>query len=249
MRRNPVPAAAIAAAGRPPPDWPRAWRAVHIAAPAPTPRVHPAQRRVASKPARPVVLQGYAACLGLAVALDDGTTGFLAPGCFDRTVARRAGVPFLSNHDPERVIAPAASGALQLAADEHGLAFRLHVPDTTEGRLLVAGVRAGRYGGVSIAFRPVRKDAQIMNGWQRFAWIRDMWIDEISVVGWPRQSATVVFEGSAADHDEPLATSVRSGRFRHEAARAWLGQLRNRAARPALKHCVVRAPRCSRTPF
>ena len=78
----------------------------------------------------------------------------LAPGAFDKVLARRSkpDVVLTYNHNPDLLLARTSSGTLSLASDEKGLRFSADAPDTQLARDLATLIRRGDLTGASFAF-------------------------------------------------------------------------------------------------
>ena len=133
-------------------------------------------------------LVGYAAVFNLPAQIMDFRE-IIRPGAFRSTLASRADVLALVDHDPARLLARTKSGTLRLVEDVKGLAFDLSVPSTTLGADILAMVERGDVGGASFGFRvtdeawPSRTEREI----------RSVELAEISIVhAWPAYDATSV---------------------------------------------------------
>ena len=132
-------------------------------------------------------LEGYAAVFGVEAKLP-GFTEVLKPGAFAASLAERADVLALVDHDVGRVLARTKSGTLRLSEDSRGLHFTLDVPDTTHGRDVLALAERNDLGGMSFSFTPQDEH------WQgNHRELRAVTLHEISVVSaWPAYPQTVV---------------------------------------------------------
>lgn len=134
-------------------------------------------------------LEGYAATFGTEARILDFVET-IAPGAFATSLAERADILALVDHDAGRVLARTRSGTLRLAEDSRGLHFDLDVPPTTAGQDVLALAERGDLGGASFAFT-VRKDGERWNGDKRE--LRAVTLHEISVVqAWPAYDGTIV---------------------------------------------------------
>lgn len=97
-------------------------------------------------------LEGYAAIFGVPAPIG-GFTESIRAGAFAASLAARADVLALVDHDPGRLLARTGSGTLRLAEDARGLRFELDVPDTTLGRDVLALAERRDLGGMSFGFR------------------------------------------------------------------------------------------------
>lgn len=133
-------------------------------------------------------LEGYAALFGTEARIGGGMVETIAPGAFTRTLAERADILALVDHDPTRVLARTRSGTLRLSEDARGLAFDLDVPDTQAGRDVLAMAERGDLGGMSFGFSS--RDDHV-DGDRRE--LRAVELFEISVVAaFPAYEGTVI---------------------------------------------------------
>ena len=96
-------------------------------------------------------LLGYAATFGTRTDIADFTET-IAKGAFSASIANKADVVALVDHDRGRLLARTKSGTSRLTEDDKGLRFELDVPDTTVGRDVLALVERGDIGGASFGF-------------------------------------------------------------------------------------------------
>lgn len=149
-------------------------------------------------------LVGYAAVFGQGTRISDFTE-VIKPGAFAASLKGRD-ILALVDHDPARLLARTKSGTLRLEEDSKGLRFELDVPDTTEGRDLLALAERGDLGGMSFGFT-VGRSGERWDGKKRE--LRAVTLHEISVVhAWPAYEGTTV---------EP-----RAKRPRLERAKMWM---------------------------
>lgn len=133
-------------------------------------------------------LEGYAALFGTEAQIGGGMVETIAPGAFKSTLAQRADILALVDHDPARVLARTRSGTLRLSEDTHGLSFDLDVPDTQAGRDVLALAERGDLGGMSFGF--TARDESV-DGNRRE--LREVDLFEISVVAaFPAYDGTVI---------------------------------------------------------
>jgi HK97 family phage prohead protease len=134
-------------------------------------------------------LEGYAATFGTEARILDFSE-VIAPGAFAASLAERADILALVDHDAGRVLARTRSGTLRLAEDSKGLAFDLDVPATTAGQDVLALAERGDLGGMSFAFT-LRDGGEHWQGDRRE--LRSVVLHEVSVVSsWPAYPDTVI---------------------------------------------------------
>ena len=143
-------------------------------------------------------LVGYAAVFGQETRISDFTE-VIRPGAFAASLKGRD-ILALVDHDPSRLLARTKSGTLRLEEDSKGLRFELDLPDTTEGRDLLALAERGDIGGMSFGFT-VQKGGENWNGKRRE--LRAVTLHEISVVhAWPAYQGTSVEPRARRPHLE-----------------------------------------------
>ena len=134
-------------------------------------------------------LEGYAALFGVRARIGS-TDEEIRQGAFAGALSSGRDVLALVDHDPSRLLARTRSGTLRLSQDAKGLAFDLDVPDTTEGRDVLALAERGDLGGMSFGFT-VAPGGETRTGGVRV--LEQLRLHEISVVkAWPAYQGTVV---------------------------------------------------------
>lgn len=140
-------------------------------------------------------LVGYAAVFDAEARIGEGWVEVIRPGAFAASLAGGRDVLALVDHDPARVLGRTRSGTLRLAEDARGLAFEIDVPDTQDGRDMLALAERGDLGGMSFAFRP-STGGETWQGARRTLTAVDL--REISVVqSFPAYEGTIVNARSA----------------------------------------------------
>lgn len=99
-------------------------------------------------------LEGYAAKFGTEARIGSFRETIL-PGAFKATLAAKADVLALVDHDLTRLLARTSSGTLELQEDSTGLAFAITLADTNLARDVRAMAERRDLGGMSFGFRPV----------------------------------------------------------------------------------------------
>ena len=142
-------------------------------------------------------LEGFAALFGVRASVG-GIDEEIRSGAFTGALASGRDVLALVDHDPARLLARTRSGTLRLSQDSTGLAFDLDVPDTTEGRDVLALAERGDLGGMSFGFA-VPPGGETRNNGVRI--LEALTLFEISVVkAWPAYDGTIVTARSANDN-------------------------------------------------
>ena len=143
-------------------------------------------------------LAGYAAVFGQETRISDFTE-VIRPGAFTASLKGRD-ILALVDHDPSRLLARTKSGTLRLEEDSKGLRFELDLPDTTEGRDLLALAERGDIGGMSFGFT-IARSGERWYGKKRE--LRAVTLHEISVVhAWPAYQGTSVEPRARRPHLE-----------------------------------------------
>lgn len=154
-------------------------------------RIAPEQRSAALEiRARGRKLEGYAALFGVRARIGH-TNEEIRQGAFTGALASGRDVLALVDHDPARLLARTRSGSLRLSQDSTGLAFDLDLPDTGEGRDLLALAERGDLGGMSFGFT-VAPGGETRSGGVRF--LEALHLHEISVV-----KAHPAYEGTSCN--------------------------------------------------
>ena len=96
-------------------------------------------------------LEGYAALFGVRASIADFQEE-IRQGAFSTHLASGLDTLALVDHDPTRLLARTRSRTLRLSQDSRGLAFDLDLPDTSEGRDILALAERGDLGGMSFGF-------------------------------------------------------------------------------------------------
>lgn len=96
-------------------------------------------------------LEGYAALFGVRARIGSMEEE-IRSGAFTGSLTSGRDVLALVDHDPARFLARTRSGTLRLSQDSRGLAFDLDVPDTSEGRDVLALAERRDLGGMSFGF-------------------------------------------------------------------------------------------------
>ena len=159
-------------------------------------------------------LEGYAALFGVRARI--GTLEEeIGSGAFTGSLRSGRDVLALVDHDPGRLLARTRSGTLRLSQDSRGLAFDLDVPDTSEGRDVLALAERSDLGGMSFGFTVAQGGESRANGVRRLDAIH---LHEISVV-----KAHPAYEGTQV---QARALPVRRMRLAHARRVLQLAELR-----------------------
>jgi HK97 family phage prohead protease len=123
-------------------------------------------------------LEGYAALFDVRATVG-GQTEEIRQGAFTGSLTSGLDVLALVDHDPARLLARTRSRTLRLSQDSTGLAFDLDLPDTSEGRDVLALAERGDLGGMSFGFT-VAPGGETRSGGIRL--LEALRLHEISVV-------------------------------------------------------------------
>lgn len=135
-------------------------------------------------------LEGYAALFGVRARIADQFDEEIRQGAFTGSLSPSSDVLALVDHDASRLLARTRSRTLRLAQDSQGLAFDLDLPDTTEGRDVLALAERGDLGGMSFGFT-VAPGGEVRDGGLRI--LQAVTLHEISVVkAFPAYDGTVI---------------------------------------------------------
>lgn len=176
-------------------------------------RFAPEQRSVALEVrAKGRRLEGHAALFGVRARI--GTVDEeIRAGAFTGSLRSGRDVLALVDHDPRRLLARTRSGTLRLSEDSRGLAFDLDVPDTGDGRDVLALAERSDLGGMSFGFT-VAPGGETRQGGVRQ--LQSVTLHEISVV-----KALPAYEGTSVQ-----ARSVRTLRLDHARRALFLAGVR-----------------------
>jgi len=135
----------------------------------------------------------------------------VAPGAFTRTLGEKDDQVALHSHDTARPLAKRGKG-LTIEEDERGLAVEIDLPDTTDGRDLMAQVRNGLIDSMSFGFRV--KDEKVERGETRdIRTLLDVDLHEVSAVLFPAYPDTSLamrsLEAAKDNVDDPPKTFHR----------------------------------------
>jgi HK97 family phage prohead protease len=135
-------------------------------------------------------LEGYAALFGVRARIADQFDEEIRQGAFTGSLRSGQDVLALVDHDPSRLLARTRSRSLRLSQDSTGLAFDLDLPETGDGRDILALAERGDLGGMSFGFT-VAPGGETREGGVRM--LEAVRLHEISVVkAWPAYDGTVV---------------------------------------------------------
>jgi HK97 family phage prohead protease len=108
--------------------------------------------RAVREDGKPTKLEGYAAVFNQPSEDLGGFRETIKPGAFTDTLAAKADVRALFNHDPNFVLGRSKSGTLRLAQDNTGLRISCDMPDTQVARDLMTLCERGDIDQMSFGF-------------------------------------------------------------------------------------------------
>lgn len=137
-------------------------------------------------------LFGYAAKYNSQTELMPGLFEVIRPGAFKRTVAEKADVRCLFNHDEDIILGRTKSGTLRLREDTTGLYFECDVPDTTAAQDVYKSVQRGDIDQCSFGFSlgtAGDRFTKTSNG-EPLRELLDLDLFDVSVVTYPAYTST-----------------------------------------------------------
>lgn len=151
-----------------------------------------------------MIARGYAIVFNSASTDLGGFREEIAPSAVDRTLGdAHHDVLALAGHDPARLLGRRSADTLRLAADRHGLAVTIDLPETSDGRDIAALLARGDLTGMSFAFKTFA-DEWVMRGPELYRTVTDMLIREVSIVSSPAYTATSIALRGAAPVTAPM---------------------------------------------
>jgi Escherichia/Staphylococcus phage prohead protease len=133
--------------------------------------------------------------------VESGFQESLHPGAFAKTLADKADVRLLFNHDPSMVLARTKSGTLTLAEDRTGLKVDATLAPTQAGKDLAVLLERGDVSQMSFGFRVVTDEWSTFKGadgadYQRRL-IREVKLFDVSAVTYPAYDDTTASVAAA----------------------------------------------------
>lgn len=125
------------------------------------------------------IISGYAVVFNQE-SEDLGFRETILPGAITEEVINRSDILFTYNHNPNWVLARQTNGEgnIDISIDEHGVAFRFEVPETTIGSDLLALISTGVIRGCSFAFTIDPSDPEAEK-WQEIDGVYHRYIHKI----------------------------------------------------------------------
>jgi HK97 family phage prohead protease len=140
----------------------------------------------------PSKLVGYAALFNKPTELFPGLTEKIAPGAFTRTLAEKADVRALVDHDPSKIIGRTKSGTLALQENRRGLKVAIDAADTTAGRDILKSVDRGDVDQMSFGFRVVKESWEDKKNGDAVRTLEDVDLFDVSAVTFPAYADTTI---------------------------------------------------------
>ena len=137
------------------------------------------------------IIEGHAAAFGNRDFVGD----VIVKGAFSKTLQEQpAGIPLLRDHDPRRAIGK----SMEIGEDEFGLFTRNKVSKTQDGDEALELANDGVLTGMSIGFRPIKKDFGRAEG-KASRFLREIKLVENSLVLFPANTKARVLAVKSAE--------------------------------------------------
>lgn len=115
---------------------------------------------------------------------------YITPTAFNKTLADRADVKALVNHDTSKVLGRVKNGSLRLSSNMDGLHIECDLPDTTYARDVYELIKNDYCTTMSFGFRIIQEDYGIEEG-REVHYLREVALDEVSFgVAFPAYTGT-----------------------------------------------------------
>lgn len=137
-------------------------------------------------------LTGYAAVFNSETPLGEFSE-VIRQGAFRKSLDSNVNIRALYHHDSKALLGTTRGGTLELREDDHGLAFKLSLPETSHGKDLAVLVDRGDVQGCSFGFR-IREggDRWEQRGSQFVRELLDVDLQEITLTADPAYQDTSV---------------------------------------------------------
>lgn len=110
---------------------------------------------------------------------DMGFFEYIAPTAFNKTLADKADVRALWNHDTTKLLGRVSNGSLQLESREDGLHCVCTLPDTSYAEDVYKLIRDGYNPGMSFGFNIINQDEKVEEG-REIHTLREVRLFEVS---------------------------------------------------------------------
>lgn len=137
-------------------------------------------------------LVGHAAVFDVTADIGGFFREKIARGAFDKTLADKADVRALLNHDPNYVLARTTSGTLKLSTDDKGLFTDTDVAPTSMGKDVLILVKRGDITQMSFCFQAVKEEWDETDPEHPVRTITEAKLYDISPVTYPAYPTTDV---------------------------------------------------------
>jgi HK97 family phage prohead protease len=141
---------------------------------------------------QPTKLTGYAALFNKPTELFPGLREKIAPGAFSRTLAEKADVRALVDHDPSKIIGRTKSKTLRLDENSKGLKVEIKPADTQAGRDILKSVERGDVDQMSFGFRTVKDEWEDHKDGTATRTLVDVDLFDVSPVTFPAYADTTI---------------------------------------------------------
>jgi HK97 family phage prohead protease len=116
----------------------------------------------------------------------------IAPGAFSRTLAEKADVRALVDHDPSKIIGRTKSRTLKLDENSKGLKVEIKPADTQAGRDILKSVERGDVDQMSFGFRTVKDEWEDHKDGTATRTLVDVDLFDVSPVTFPAYADTTI---------------------------------------------------------
>jgi HK97 family phage prohead protease len=141
---------------------------------------------------RPTKLTGYAALFNKETELFPGLREKIAPGAFARTLAEKADVRALVDHDPSKILGRTKAGTLKLLQNSKGLRVEIKPGDTQAGRDILESIDRGDVDQMSFGFRMVKESWEDHQDGTTTRTLEDVDLFDVSAVTFPAYADTTI---------------------------------------------------------
>jgi HK97 family phage prohead protease len=141
---------------------------------------------------KPTKLTGYAALFNRETELFPGLREKIAPGAFARTLAEKADVRALVDHDPSKILGRTKAGTLKLLQNSKGLRVEIKPGDTQAGRDILESIDRGDVDQMSFGFRMVKESWEDHKDGTATRTLEDVDLFDVSAVTFPAYADTTI---------------------------------------------------------
>lgn len=136
-------------------------------------------------------ISGYAALFDTETDLG-GFREAIAPGAFTKTIAEKADIRALFNHNADYVLGRTSAGTLRVWEDDRGLRYEVEPQETAFGQDLVKQIKRGDITQSSFGFYIMKEEWQYSDNELPLRVIREAELFDVSPVTYPAYPQTTV---------------------------------------------------------